>query len=181
MLDERTWPALLTALLEGDDLSVSQADWAMGEFMTGRATPAQMGPHGWDLAGFARHAEVALSMPRREGVMALRSRLSADRSLAAWTALSGPVLFWRPPAGLSRVGLGQLARCPVERLRLIPATSPLDWQVHPDDWREVQRWQHQHVTSSWFAVQLGWPQQDDAGAVLLPLSLWLPLLWLRRS
>lgn len=43
MLDERTWPTVLTALLEGEDLSVSQADWAMSEFMTGRATPAQMG------------------------------------------------------------------------------------------------------------------------------------------
>ena len=30
-------------MLEGLDLSVSQADWAMAEFMTGRATPAQMG------------------------------------------------------------------------------------------------------------------------------------------
>lgn len=43
MLDERTWPVVLTELLEGRDLSVSQADWAMGEFMTGTATPAQMG------------------------------------------------------------------------------------------------------------------------------------------
>lgn len=43
MLDERTWPTILTALLEKDDLSVSQAEWAMSEFMTGRATAAQMG------------------------------------------------------------------------------------------------------------------------------------------
>lgn len=43
MLEERTWPTVLTALIEGRDLSVSQADWAMGEFMTGEATPAQMG------------------------------------------------------------------------------------------------------------------------------------------
>lgn len=43
MLDERTWPHLLTALVEGSDLSVSQADWAMGQFMTGQATQAQMG------------------------------------------------------------------------------------------------------------------------------------------
>lgn len=43
MTDERTWPIVLTALLDDQDLSVSQADWAMGEFMTGRATPAQMG------------------------------------------------------------------------------------------------------------------------------------------
>lgn len=43
MFDERSWPVVLTALLEGGDLSVSQADWAMGEFMTGNATHAQMG------------------------------------------------------------------------------------------------------------------------------------------
>lgn len=43
MLDEQTWPVVLTALLEGEDLSVSQADWAMSRFMTGTATPAQMG------------------------------------------------------------------------------------------------------------------------------------------
>lgn len=43
MTPEFTWPELLTALLDEEDLSVSQADWAMAEFMTGRATPAQMG------------------------------------------------------------------------------------------------------------------------------------------
>lgn len=43
MLDDRTWPNVLSALIEGEDLSVSQADWAMGEFMTGRASQAQMG------------------------------------------------------------------------------------------------------------------------------------------
>lgn len=43
MSDERTWPNILTSLIEGRDLSVSAADWAMGEFMTGGASPAQMG------------------------------------------------------------------------------------------------------------------------------------------
>jgi len=43
MNDELSWPVVLTALLSHQDLSVSQADWAMGEFMTGRATPAQIG------------------------------------------------------------------------------------------------------------------------------------------
>lgn len=43
MHEDRSWPVLLTTLLEGNDLSVSQADWAMGEFMTGGATAAQMG------------------------------------------------------------------------------------------------------------------------------------------
>lgn len=43
MIDERTWPTVLTTLLEGDDLSVSQAEWAMSRFMTGEASGAQIG------------------------------------------------------------------------------------------------------------------------------------------
>lgn len=43
MIDERTWPTVLTSLLGGDDLSVSQAEWAMSRFMTGEATGAQIG------------------------------------------------------------------------------------------------------------------------------------------
>jgi len=43
MLDERNWPTVLTTLLADTDLSVSQADWAMSQIMTGEATPAQMG------------------------------------------------------------------------------------------------------------------------------------------
>lgn len=43
MIDERTWPTVLTTLLDGYDLSVSQAEWAMSEFMVGTATDAQMG------------------------------------------------------------------------------------------------------------------------------------------
>lgn len=41
-----TWPALLTALVQGENLSVAQADWAMGEILAGNATPVQ-------IAGFA--------------------------------------------------------------------------------------------------------------------------------
>jgi len=42
----RTWPNLLSALLTGHDLSVQDTAWAMGEIMTGSATPVQV-------AGFA--------------------------------------------------------------------------------------------------------------------------------
>lgn len=42
MTDELSWPALLTTLLEGDDLSVSQAEWAMRGFMTGTAHASQI-------------------------------------------------------------------------------------------------------------------------------------------
>ena len=43
MIDERTWPNVLTTLLGREDLSVSQAEWAMSRFMTGDATSAQIG------------------------------------------------------------------------------------------------------------------------------------------
>jgi anthranilate phosphoribosyltransferase len=40
-MGERTWPNLLTSLLRGEDLSTMDAAWAMGEIMTGSATPVQ--------------------------------------------------------------------------------------------------------------------------------------------
>ncbi len=41
-MTEHTWPALFTALLHGDDLSTEDTAWAMGEIMSGSATPAQI-------------------------------------------------------------------------------------------------------------------------------------------
>ena len=41
-----TWPDVLSALVEGRDLSASQTSWAMGEILDGQATEAQ-------IAGFA--------------------------------------------------------------------------------------------------------------------------------
>lgn len=43
MNPELTWPTVLTTLLDGDDMSVTQAEWAMAEIMTGQATGAQIG------------------------------------------------------------------------------------------------------------------------------------------
>lgn len=37
-----TWPQLLTTLVEGDDLSISESTWAMRQVMAGEATPAQL-------------------------------------------------------------------------------------------------------------------------------------------
>ncbi|MCY1138582.1 anthranilate phosphoribosyltransferase [Actinoplanes sp. Pm04-4] len=42
----RTWPNLTSALLRGEELGTADTAWAMGEIMTGNATPAQ-------IAGFA--------------------------------------------------------------------------------------------------------------------------------
>jgi anthranilate phosphoribosyltransferase len=38
----RTWPDLLGALLHGDELSTDETAWAMGEIMSGNASPAQI-------------------------------------------------------------------------------------------------------------------------------------------
>jgi anthranilate phosphoribosyltransferase len=45
-MGERTWPNLLAALLRADELSTEDTAWAMGEIMSGEATPTQ-------IAGFA--------------------------------------------------------------------------------------------------------------------------------
>ncbi|AVT39453.1 anthranilate phosphoribosyltransferase [Plantactinospora sp. BB1] len=45
-MGERTWPNLLAALLRDEELSTADTAWAMGEIMSGSATPAQ-------IAGFA--------------------------------------------------------------------------------------------------------------------------------
>lgn len=43
MLTIPTWPAILDALLDGEDLAISEASWAMQQVMEGAATPAQLG------------------------------------------------------------------------------------------------------------------------------------------
>jgi anthranilate phosphoribosyltransferase len=43
MPTELSWPAILTDLLAGSDLSIAEASWAMEEVMAGRAAPAQLG------------------------------------------------------------------------------------------------------------------------------------------
>ncbi len=42
MAERFTWPDLLTSLLAGDDLSVSESTWAMRQVMAGEATPSQL-------------------------------------------------------------------------------------------------------------------------------------------
>ncbi|NNG34665.1 anthranilate phosphoribosyltransferase [Nakamurella aerolata] len=40
--DQRSWPALLTRLLDGDDLAAADTGWVMDQLMAGDATPAQL-------------------------------------------------------------------------------------------------------------------------------------------
>lgn len=42
MLETQTWPAVLRTLLDREDLSVSDASWAMDAIVSGDATPAQL-------------------------------------------------------------------------------------------------------------------------------------------
>lgn len=42
MVDPLTWPSMLSRLLSGDDLSVSEATWAMRRVMAGEVTSAQL-------------------------------------------------------------------------------------------------------------------------------------------
>lgn len=42
MLESRTWPAVIASLLEGENLSVSEASWAMDSIVSGEASPAQL-------------------------------------------------------------------------------------------------------------------------------------------
>jgi anthranilate phosphoribosyltransferase len=41
-MGERTWPNLIAALLRAEELSTDDTSWAMGEIMSGSATPAQI-------------------------------------------------------------------------------------------------------------------------------------------
>jgi anthranilate phosphoribosyltransferase len=43
MAELYTWPGILTTLLDGRDLSVSESTWAMRRIMSGEATPSQLG------------------------------------------------------------------------------------------------------------------------------------------
>lgn len=42
MSSTRTWPSILGSLIEGNDLSISEAEWAMGSVVAGEATSAQV-------------------------------------------------------------------------------------------------------------------------------------------
>ncbi|QEO13025.1 anthranilate phosphoribosyltransferase [Agromyces intestinalis] len=42
MTSSRSWPAILTTLLDGEDLSVSDASWCMEQIVTGAATSSQI-------------------------------------------------------------------------------------------------------------------------------------------
>lgn len=80
MSDETTWPVLLNSLLSGDDLTISEASWAMREIMAGEASDAQLaaflialrakGETVDEIVGF-RDAVLASALPLKVDAMAL--------------------------------------------------------------------------------------------------------------
>src|SRR6187431_2023830 len=76
MLSAPTWPSLLTRLLDGDDLSISEASWAMEEVMAGRATPAQLA--GFLIALRAKGETVDEIVGFRDAVLEAALRLPVD-------------------------------------------------------------------------------------------------------
>jgi anthranilate phosphoribosyltransferase len=75
-----TWPALLSALLAGENLSADETAWAMREIMSGSATPAQ-------IAGFA----VALRA-KGETVAEVTGLARTMLELATPLSVEGPVV-----------------------------------------------------------------------------------------
>ncbi|CAN5132738.1 anthranilate phosphoribosyltransferase [soil metagenome] len=75
-----SWPGLISALLDGEDLAISEASWAMQQVMLGEASPAQLagflvalkvkGETVDEIVGF-RDAILANSLPLRVNPMAL--------------------------------------------------------------------------------------------------------------
>ena len=76
MPTELTWPAILTQLLAGGDLSISEASWAMEEIMAGRATPSQLG--GFLVALRAKGETVDEIVGFRDAVLANAQPLAVD-------------------------------------------------------------------------------------------------------
>ncbi|MCU1414878.1 MAG: trpD [Microbacteriaceae bacterium] len=80
MSSELSWPSILSALLEGDDLSISEASWAMQQVMKGEASAAQLagflvalrakGETVDEIVGF-RDAVLEYSLPLKVDPMAL--------------------------------------------------------------------------------------------------------------
>jgi anthranilate phosphoribosyltransferase len=71
-MGDRTWPNLLGALLRAEELSTEDTAWAMGEIMSGEATPAQ-------IAGFAMALRAKGETPTEIGGLVRAMLASATR------------------------------------------------------------------------------------------------------
>lgn len=76
MPTEHTWPALLTELLAGADLSIAEATWAMEQVMEGTATPVQLA--GFLVALRAKGETVDEIVGFRDAILAHAQPLAVD-------------------------------------------------------------------------------------------------------
>lgn len=76
MPTEYTWPSLLTALVDGRDLSIGESEWAMGSVMAGEATSAQLA--GLLVALRAKGETVDEIVGFRDAVLANAEKLPVD-------------------------------------------------------------------------------------------------------
>lgn len=76
MPTELTWPALLTQLLAGADLSIAEASWAMERVMEGEATPSQLA--GFLVALRAKGETVDEIVGFRDAILAHAEPLAVD-------------------------------------------------------------------------------------------------------
>jgi anthranilate phosphoribosyltransferase len=76
MPTELTWPAVLTQLLAGADLSIAEASWAMEQVMEGVATPAQLA--GFLVALRAKGETVDEIVGFRDAILAHAQPLDVD-------------------------------------------------------------------------------------------------------
>ena len=104
MPSELSWPALLTELLAGSDLSIAEASWAMEEVMAGRATGAQLGA--FLVALRAKGETVGEIVGFRDAVLAHAQPLAVD-----------PMALDIVGTGGDRFGTGQRLHHGVDRRR----------------------------------------------------------------
>jgi anthranilate phosphoribosyltransferase len=76
MLSDLSWPSVLTGLLKGEDLSISEASWAMEQVMAGKATPAQLA--GFLVALSAKGETVDEIVGFRDAILANALPLAVD-------------------------------------------------------------------------------------------------------
>jgi anthranilate phosphoribosyltransferase len=76
MAPDHSWPSILSALVEGRDLSIGESEWAMGSVMAGEATSAQVA--GLLVALRAKGETVDEIVGFRDAVLANAEELAVD-------------------------------------------------------------------------------------------------------
>lgn len=140
------------------------------------AVPAADGS--WrDAQDLVRHLETQVQIARSpEARVVCRTHLHWPAERAAPLAVGAPWhAVWRPPQSRWSEALGCAALCPVTAIRLHPEGS--DFCPVSADLDAVQGWLSDLQVHAPAYVVAGFPQRDG-DTVHVPLTLWLPRLWL---